>query len=312
MTKLTVLLPVYNGMPHLSTAVESILTQSLKHFRLLVIDDGSTDETAAYLDSIRDSRVEIVRQQNEGSGAARNRGIALCDTEYVALMDADDLSHPGRLEAQLRYLDSHRDVVIVGSRVRFLAGGREFRGPRKPVAHDDIRSGLLRGRATLCHAACMFRASAVSQTGGYHIQGVGEDMDFLLRISEVGRAANLDSVLYTIRIHRTSVNWTSQDRVVLGRAYAVECARRRQAGDPEPTISEFEEYWRQRPVFRRALDALDVWSVRQYRNALLDLGEARMGQGICRLACAAACRPGAVWHRVCGFLSIRRFARQAP
>ena len=126
MTRLTVALPVYNGMPYLVPAVESILSQTLQDFRFLIIDDGSIDGSADYLDSLDDPRVTVIHQENRGLGATLNRAIELCDTEYLARMDADDVSHPDRLERQLLHMESHPDIGLLGSQIEFVVGERRF------------------------------------------------------------------------------------------------------------------------------------------------------------------------------------------
>jgi len=115
MSRLTVLLPVYNGMPYLPEAVDSVLAQTFADFRLLVLDDGSTDGTAAYLGGIDDPRVDVVHQENRGLGATLNRGIGLCETEYLARMDADDVACPDRLKLQVDYMERHPAVAMLGT-----------------------------------------------------------------------------------------------------------------------------------------------------------------------------------------------------
>ena len=82
MTRLTVGMPVYNAMPYLPEAVESILGQTLRDFRFLIVNDGSTDSSKEYLDSIDDPRVTVIHQENRGLGATLNRTLELCETEY--------------------------------------------------------------------------------------------------------------------------------------------------------------------------------------------------------------------------------------
>jgi hypothetical protein len=213
-------------------------------------------------------------------------------------MDADDVSNPDRLRTQLDYLDKHLDTVMLGTQVAFIAGRRQFPGPRKPVKHDEIQRGLRLGRITVCHAACMFRTSALRNVGGYRIQGAGQDIDLFLRMCEAGRAANVDAVLYQIRVHAQSVNCVVPDQVARGRAYAIECASCREKGSPEPSVEEFNGRWRHRSVFKKAVDGIDRWSTRQFRKSLIDIGESRAIAGALRLGCAALCRPGAVARRV--------------
>ncbi len=300
-SKLTVLVPVYNGMPYLPEAVESILNQTLRDFTLLIIDDGSTDGTASYLDGLHDPRLRIVLQENQGQGAALNRGLAICDTKYVALMDADDISLPGRLKEQFEYMERDPEVVMLGTQVTLFAGKREFRGAALPLTHEEIRRLLLRDKAAFCHAAGMFRTDVMKKIGGYRTMKSGQEMDIFLRMSDQGKIANLDEMLYLIRIHRSSDNFLRRDQIKKAAAYAIKCARCRQKGVLEPTPETFEETWGNRGVIRKALDRLDSWSAVKYRNALVDLSESRSVRGYAGLVIAALLRPEGVARRVSGY-----------
>jgi glycosyltransferase involved in cell wall biosynthesis len=300
--KLTVILPVYNGMPYLPEAVGSILNQTLHDFNLLIIDDGSTDETNDYLRTLNDSRVQVVRQENQGSGVARNRGIDICQTEFIALMDADDISLPNRLQLQIEYMEKHPEISALGSQVGFFAGNKKFSGPEKPLSYENIYRMLLRGKLSVCNAAFMFRTSIVRNIGGYRIKRAGEDVDFFLRLCEAGRVENLPDLLYLIRVHRKSLNWVAQDEIILGRAYAIECAKRRRAGLIEPDIEEFKDNRNRRSIIIKILDRIDSLSASWYRHALLDLGESKKLSGILRLALAVICRPYSTARRFTTFL----------
>jgi glycosyltransferase involved in cell wall biosynthesis len=289
-------------MPYLPEAVDSILNQTMPDFRLLILDDGSTDDTAQYLQSLRDPRADVVRHENRGLGATLNRGIEMCKTKYIARMDADDVSAPERLELQLSYIERNPDAVAVGSQVKFFAGTREFPGPWEPLDHDRIAKGMMAGHYTICHGASMFQTEGLSRIGGYRvIRGYAEDVDLFLRLFEVGRAANLKEVLYAIRLHRGSLNFTSQEKVSFGRRFSIECARCRQRGLAEPTEEQFMRNWRS--TWLQQLGGwLDDRSAVEYRRALVELGESRMVTGYLRLGRAALLRPGAVVRRLLGRL----------
>lgn len=295
--RVTVGLPVYNGMPHLPDAVQSILGQTLREFRLLIVNDGSTDGSADYLASIRDPRVTVVHQPNRGLGATLNRTLDLCETDYYARMDADDLAAPRRLERQLAYLETHPEVGLLGTQVSFLAGDREWGGPRKPLDHRGIGEALFRGVNALCHASLMMRTS-VARAAGYRIDGAGEDFDFFLRMHESTIVENLPMRLYTIRIHDGSLNYSTQRGIGVGRAYALACARRRRAGEPEPSLTMFRRDWDRRSRWLRLHDLIDCWSAVQYRRSLVDMAHSRCCVGACRLLVAACCRPKAVLRRI--------------
>lgn len=290
--RVTVVLPVFNGMPYLSDAVESIFAQTLAELRLLVINDGSTDDSRRYLDGLKDARVSVVHGENRGLGNALNRGIAMCATEYLARMDADDVAHRGRLATQLRFMDSHPEAVMVGTQVEFLAGGKVVKGTPTPCDHRRIHRMLLRARPGLCHPSLLMRTGAARAAGGYRIGGAGEDLDFCLRMCELGKVANVSEVLYRYRLHRSSLATTQLEEVRRGYEFALKCARARLDGRAEPSFPEFCSAWGERGWVRKAMGRIEDWSIVQYRGGLIDLAAGARGLGLVRLASASACRPG--------------------
>lgn len=123
----TVIMPVYNAEKYLKESIESILNQSFKDFELLIINDGSTDLSLDILNKYKliDTRVRIVNNEgNKGLPYTRDRGLELAKGEYIALMDADDISYQNRLENQVNYLKANKDVDIVASNFDFIENGR--------------------------------------------------------------------------------------------------------------------------------------------------------------------------------------------
>ena len=297
MPEVTVLMPVYNAMPYLPMAIGSVLAQSLSAFELLVIDDGSTDDTRAYLESLRDDRIRVVRRTHEGLGATLNAGFGLCNTEYLALMDGDDLIHPRRLEAQLEYLTQNPHVCMVGCQVEFLVGVPTGLIARVPTEHDEIVKRLLAAKSGTCHAAQMMRSSVVRRIGGYRLAGPHGDLDFCLRMCEAGKAANLAGVYYYYRLHPASASLSRRLEMRLDHAYAVESAKRRRSGSPEPNFEGFQRRWGQRSTVRRLVEMLEDWATYEYRLSIIDRAEGRPVRGYFRLLIAAAAQPHwCIWH----------------
>src|SRR5262249_28306156 len=116
---LTVTLPVYNAMPYLPAAVDSILGQTYGDFEFRIIDDDSTDGSTEYLHSLRDPRIKLTVHQNRGLGTTLNELFRNSCTKYVARMDADDVCDPHRLEKQMRFLRDRPDVVMLGTGIDF-------------------------------------------------------------------------------------------------------------------------------------------------------------------------------------------------
>lgn len=288
-------------MPYLPEAVDSILGQTLKDFRLLVINDGSTDDSANYLETVKNPRVTVIHQENQGLGATLNKAIELCQTKYVARMDSDDIMLPSRLEQQLNYMEQHEDVVILGTQLAFIAGERIVRAPKVPIQHKDIEERLMmRNSGAVCHSSLMLRMEAVRAVGGYRIGGAGEELDFFLRLCEIGRAANLEHLLHYYRIHENSLALAKQDEIRRGYAYAIECAKCRRQSLSEPKFEDFVKSWDERNGVTKMLNRIEDWSTWQYRRSILDKGHGRTVISTARLFCAAAVRPRYSMNKVLG------------
>jgi glycosyltransferase involved in cell wall biosynthesis len=210
----SVLLPVYNAERYLREAIGSILTQTFADFELIAVDDGSTDRSPAILSDLaaRDPRIRIITRPNGGIASALNDGLAAATGEFIARMDADDISLPQRFERQVEYLRAHPDCVLLGSRVLLVD---PFDTPlyesNHGPDHEEIERLFLGGEGwAVVHPAAMMRTAAMRSAGGYRTEYVPiEDLDLFLRLLEPGgRAANLPDVLLHYRQHANSANRT--------------------------------------------------------------------------------------------------------
>ncbi|MBR8835694.1 MAG: glycosyltransferase [Stigonema ocellatum SAG 48.90 = DSM 106950] len=113
MPKVSIVIPAYNAIAYLPEAVDSVLQQTFTDFEVLIVDDGSSDGTVEWANQMTDPRVRVISQTNQGSSGARNTGITAAKGEYIALLDADDLWEPTKLEKQLRYLSENPSVGLV-------------------------------------------------------------------------------------------------------------------------------------------------------------------------------------------------------
>jgi glycosyltransferase involved in cell wall biosynthesis len=199
----TVLMGVFNGLPHLERAIVSIQQQTLADFEFLVIDDGSTDGSGALLERLAsdDRRLRIISHaRNRGLGAVLNDGVAAARGALVARMDADDISLPTRLERQVEFFRLHPETDVVGSYALDVdAAGREVRERRVPTSHDRIVE--LVWSNPFIHTTVMFRREAVLRAGSYaaHLQR-RQDYDLWFRCVRAGlRLANIPESL--VRYH---------------------------------------------------------------------------------------------------------------
>src|SRR5258708_1744304 len=217
---LTVTLPVYNAMPFLPAAVESVLGQTYGEFEFLIIDDGSSDGSADYLRSLRDPRIKLTVRENRGLGATLNELFRNSRTDYVARMDADDICEPHRLEKQMAFLGDHGDVVMLGTGIDFVVGNRIVAGFRPLTKHSEIRRRLLQKRPGVNHPTLVVKREAWARVGGYRFAGAGEDLDFCLRLCDLGRVANIPEALYQYRLRRDSLSFMTGPETNVGYAFA--------------------------------------------------------------------------------------------
>jgi len=235
-------------------------------------------------------------------GTTLNRLLELCETEYFARMDADDISLPQRLETQLKYLENKREVVLLGTQIAFLAGSKTCKASRTPLNHKSIDKVLMKGKIGLCHSSLMLRTDAAKKIGGYRIRGAGQDFDFFIRMGEIGRVANLGKVLHLYRMHLNSIVATKYYEVRRGTEFAIKCAKCRRNEKPEPSFESFAKEWENRSLIKRVQEMMDKWSGIQYRKAILEICNGKKVSGIPRLGIVAVCRPGSAFRQIKGQL----------
>jgi len=194
---------VHNAEHWLREAVESILGQTLPTFEFIVVDDGSTDGSADILRSYDDPRMRVIHQDNAGPASARNTGILAATTDYVAYMDADDVSEPKRLEIQCQFLDTHPDVAAVGCSTRLTdEHGRTIFRQSAPTGPDRCRRRLLDGRFYAFAATLVVRREVLLAVGLFRtFFRQREDEDLMLRLAERWSLDNVQDALYRYRIN---------------------------------------------------------------------------------------------------------------
>ncbi len=207
MPKVSVLLPVRDGEAYIRDALDSMLAQTFRDIEIVVMDDGSQDNTVQILETYRDSRVRIFRNaQPLGLSKNLNLGISRVTGEFVARMDHDDISLPRRLEKQVAQLEANPGIDLVGTwaRTKGLASEQFW---FYPTSHDEICSEML-FNSPLVHSAVMWRSAKFSQVGLRYAEDVERAQDYELwaRAAAAGVTfANLPQVLLLYRIHEQQV-----------------------------------------------------------------------------------------------------------
>ena len=229
--RVSVLMAVFNTASFLNEALTSIKTQSFEDFELLVVDDGSSDGSTQILKLFADEepRMRLIARKNKGLIATRNELLYTACGELVAWMDSDDISTPDRLALQVPYFDTNPALVCIGGFAQCIDPQGQFLNiERYPLSHQDILLEQQRGGAMRFPTTMMRRNVALNVGGFREPFRIGEDLDLLLRMSEVGQMANLSNTVYLYRQHLSSVCATLGPRWSTYRDQILALARERQ------------------------------------------------------------------------------------
>lgn len=267
MPAVSILLPVRNGLPYLPVALASIFAQTFPDFELLVVDDGSTDGTAAVLDRLSDTRVRVFSSGGAGLAAALNLGLGQARGAYLARHDADDWSSPDRLERQWRWLERHRDIDVLATAASFADGAgqpldsawtRTVHAQWDAAVTPESIAALMPLTCCLFHATVMARTEVLRTAGGYDPATVpAEDYDLWLRLLPGHRFARLPERLYTVRTYRESFSAVRRgDQLVRVIEAKLRALRRWHPDLPWPARLALPFHDRGAAVFRAAGPAL--------------------------------------------------------
>ena len=206
---ITVLMPVYNAARFLREALESILAQSFRDFELLIINDGSTDDSKDILSAYNDSRVRIVETPNRGVTASLRLGLRLARGSYVARMDADDVALPHRLEVQKAILDAFPQVVVTHSRVDRIDENGQLVEPEYGILRNNIETKwALLWHNVIFHPTVMLRVDALRRARiNYRRETmIAQDFDLWSQLSMIGDFHMHNAVLLRYRLHGDKVS----------------------------------------------------------------------------------------------------------
>jgi len=298
----SVVMTVFNRENYVAAAAQSILNQSLRDLELIVVDDGSTDSSPQIVADIarQDPRVKIIRQENAGLAAARNRGAKEARGEYIAFQDDDDESLPQRIQKQADALDRDPGIAAVVCTLSSIDNwGRQ--APISPPPKQLPTPGTsLAKRFLLLNATMMIRREVLLALNGYRpFFLMSEDTDFTMRFAERYRAVLLDDALYQYRGYDSGggSNQENKDPPLRWRYFcaALLSAQRRRSGGADPvengaTLDEIIPLCAELPTDAR------LRCLKMARNAgrrLLKCGEGeRMAELIALMRFLAADAPG--------------------
>lgn len=203
--RVSVIMPVYNAMPYLREAIESILNQTFRDFEFIIVNDCSTDESWDVIQeyAARDARiVALTNAQNMSQAWSSNRALAVARGEYVAMQDADDVSLPHRLELQVKYLDENPDIRVMAATANVIDADGNLLTRRFFLPDPRIVEARLPLVCYLTHSTMMARRKLMNDLGGFSTDiPTSPDYDFWARSLAVTQISGLSETLVQYRNH---------------------------------------------------------------------------------------------------------------
>jgi glycosyltransferase involved in cell wall biosynthesis len=204
---ITVLMPAYNAGKYITDAINSVLAQSFSDFELLIVDDGSSDNTVEVIKSFNDERIVLWNQSHGGVSKALNTGLEKAKGKYIARFDSDDLCYEHRLQRQFSFLETHPEYVVVGSDADYMLENGEHLFHFNCIAHSHEEiSAKLYFYCPFIHSGVMYRKDTVLKMGGYSLQAHNfEDYFLWVQLASQGKFCNLPEALIRVRFNPASV-----------------------------------------------------------------------------------------------------------
>lgn len=205
----SIIMPVYNAENFLVEAIESILFQTYKNFEFIIVDDASTDNSSAIIKRYKKmypSKIKIIRlkeNRNNGGDRCANIGYQIAQGDYIARMDADDIAHPDRLTKQIKYMESHKEVILLGTQAYVIDKTGNITGEKlEPTKHEEILKSYFIYHPII-HPTAMIRKSMLPKRKAlYQIKyNANNDLLTFFELLSYGKFANLSEKLLFYRIH---------------------------------------------------------------------------------------------------------------
>ena len=244
MPRVSVIIPTYNCAQYIGVAVESVLAQTFADYELIVVDDGSTDETADTLKPY-EGRITLIHQENQERSAARNTGIRASSGQYIAFLDSDDIWQPNKLKRQVAILDQYPEVVLTycqalyvdidGRPVEFVGETASGESGSEIIVADLSRNLLLGNVISGGGSTPMVRRAALEEVGLFdEILSYAEDWDMWMRLSRKGPFAYVPEPLACYRVYgwRKVLGHESSDALTTQHERVIEKALAGWQGDP--------------------------------------------------------------------------------
>lgn len=242
MPKISVIMPAYNAEKYIAEAIDSILGQTYGDFEFIILNDCSKDRTEEIILSYTDPRIVYLKnEKNMGVAATLNRGLSAAKGEYIARMDADDISLSMRFEKQVAYLDENPKIAVLGCNVECFEGGKILSTGGSSSDPVQMRVDMFFA-CGLAHPSVMTRRAVIGELGGYDPEFEGlEDYELWCRVLENHQITTLPEILLRYRVHNAQVTKNPSDRY-LSRLRLLKARQLEQLG-LEPACPEAEAYY---------------------------------------------------------------------
>jgi len=224
----SVLISVYNAGEYLRPSLQSILDQTYPNLEIIIIDDGSTDGCIGSIEEIKDPRVRILTQKNNGKATALNRGLDVLSGVFYATHDADDISHPDRIKHQVQCMLENPQIAAVFIGYDLILNGRHvaprFQGKDVEQCRQDIEQFMMPSN----DPTGMYRMSMVRNIRYEPTLRIGQGFDYILRVGEIYPMMLLGECLYSYRVHFASTTRRNSDlrKQMIQRVLTRACQRR--------------------------------------------------------------------------------------
>lgn len=214
MSKVSILMTTYNRAEFLPKAIDSIVLQSFKDWELIIVDDGSTDNTQKIVNEYLKLGLPIKyvkNNENIGVVKSRNLALSLCVGEYIAVLDSDDIwIDKNKLQKQVEFLDKNNDYVLCGGGAKIVdEKEKEIREIKYAQTDEKIRKKILLSNQFI-HSSVMYRKKTADLVGGYGNYGVGEDYDLFLKMGMQGKFTNNSDIFIKYCRQSSGLTWKNR------------------------------------------------------------------------------------------------------
>ena len=241
---LTVLMGVHNGERWIKKSIDSVLLNSGINYELIIVNDGSSDNTKKILESFRDSRIRIFHEEHSGLTKSLNFGLQKARGKFIARIDADDICHSTRFRKQIDYLNSNKKLDLVGSNAELIDMEGLHQGYAKyPKDFQSLTNNLNTFKSIFPHSSIMFKKDVVLSLGGYNERFFrAQDYDLYLRLSEKHHFECIQEPLIKLRLNEKGPTLTDENQVTYGIA-ALICFNKRKLNLYDPS-SNNDNHWK--------------------------------------------------------------------